>query len=299
MIFTALQNFDWTTREPGRIFHGRGQQQSLFNNIAVDWLPPVVLITLYREVESPLLEQLTNELTACAADNISSVILQRRFKKPVIFECLSGAPVDKLVVTEDNLSYQLVFGSGIHTGLFLDMAVARRWVRQRAYGKRVLNLFSYTCAFSVAAMAGQAVSVVNIDMSSNALARGRVNHRLNAHPLDKVSFFAHDIFRSWSKLKRHGPYDLIVVDPPSYQPGSFVTEKDYPRLVERLPGLLMPGAKVLFCLNDPIKSESYLKAIAAAHSHQLIFQERLDNPSAFADVDSDGALKVLIYQYPK
>ena len=49
-----------------------------------------------------------------------------------------------------------------------------------------------------------------------------------------ATFLPHDLFTTWGKIGRGGPYDLIVVDPPSYQKGSFVATKDYARLMRRL-----------------------------------------------------------------
>jgi len=164
-------------------------------------------------------------------------------------------------------------------------------------GLNVLNLFAYTCAFSVAALAGGASQVVNVDMASGALNIGRDNHRLNGLG-EGASFLAHDIFNSWGKIGRSGPYDLIVLDPPSYQKGSFVATKDYARLMRRLPDLLAPGGHAMLCLNTPKLGAAFLMDPMQELAPSLAFVERLPNPTAFADVSEDRALKVLIYQKP-
>ena len=84
-------------------------------------------------------------------------------------------------------------------------------------------------AFSVAAMAGGATQVVNLDMARAALSRGRDNHRLNQHDLSQVVFLGHDLFKSWGKVAKYGPYDLIIIDPPSFQRGSFDPEQGLPQ----------------------------------------------------------------------
>lgn len=71
--------------------------------------------------------------------------------------------------------------------------------------RKVLNLFAYTCAFSVAALKGGADEVVNMDMSKGALAIGKQNHLLNGLTAG-ARFLGHDIFKSWGKLKKNsGP----------------------------------------------------------------------------------------------
>lgn len=297
LLARSIEAFNWSDTEPGRVFYGRGHSDSSCNHINIDWLPPVALITLYREWDESGLQRLIEKLLSDTGNYVSSILLQRRYRKPVCFEAVAGEPVRQLVMEEAGLRYRLNFDSGMHTGLFLDMAAARRWLRAHAENRRVLNLFAYTCAFSVAAVAGGADSVVNIDMSSSALAKGRENHRLNGHDLRNVSFLAHDIFRSWGKLKRKGPYGLVVVDPPSRQPGSFVAVKDYARLLRRLPEMLSPGADLLFCLNDPGLDSDFLVQTIAANGNGFEFQSRLANPPGFEDFDPERGLKILHYRY--
>ena len=160
-----------------------------------------------------------------------------------------------------------------------------------------LNLFAYTCAFSVAALQGGAQDVFNVDMASGALSIGRDNHRLNGLAAG-AHFLAHDVFSSWGKLTRQGPYDLVIADPPSYQKGSFVAEKDYARLMRRLPALLAPGGHALLCLNSPKRDVAFLQDGMAAEAPGLPFVQRLANPPSFADVSADRSLKVLVYRQP-
>ena len=176
------------------------------------------------------------------------------------------------------------------------MAEGRRWVREHTKpGAKMLNLFAYTCAFSVVALQAGAAEVVNVDMASGALAIGRLNHELNGVKAG-AKFLAHDIFNSWGKLTRGGPYDLVVCDPPSFQKGSFVATKDYARVVRRLPALLVPGGLSLLCLNAPELGPGFLSELVAQEAPELVSLGRLDNPVTFADVSPQRALKVLAFQ---
>jgi 23S rRNA (cytosine1962-C5)-methyltransferase len=189
---------------------------------------------------------------------------------------------------------------GQNHGLFLDMAEGRRWVRDHAATRpklRVLNLFAYTCAFSVAALQGGAKHVVNVDMSKGAIAIGQQNHQLNGL-VGRASFLPHDIFTTWGKITRASPYDLIILDPPSYQKGSFVATKDYARLMRRLPELLMPDGHALLCLNAPELDVAFLGQQMAELAPDLVFVERVVNPAVFADVSDQRSLKVLVYKAP-
>ncbi|QTD47365.1 class I SAM-dependent methyltransferase [Ottowia testudinis] len=162
-------------------------------------------------------------------------------------------------------------------------------------GARVLNLFAYTCAFSIAALQGGAAHVVNIDMARGALAIGQQNHQLNGLTAG-ATFWPHDIFNTWGKITRAGPYDLIIADPPSYQKGSFVATKDYARLLRRLPDLLAPGGHALLCLNAPELSMEFLHDLVSEHAPALRFVKRVPNPAVFADVDEGRGLKVGVWR---
>ena len=107
---------------------------------------------------------------------------------------------------------------------------------------------------------------------------------------------SHDIFKSWGKLRKLGPYDIIVADPPSYQKGSFVAKNDYGKLIRRLPDLLSPNGQVLLCLNAPELDTAFLKDLVAVEAPQLRFVERLENPETFPDTNPERALKVLLYE---
>ena len=148
----------------------------------------------------------------------------------------------------------------------------------------------------MAAIEGGADHVVNLDMARGALSRGRDNHRLNGHDLSNVSFLGHDLFKSWAKVTNNGPYDLVIIDPPSFQKGSFLLTKDYQRVLRRLPDLLTPQGTVLACMNDPAFGEDFLIDGVTREAPGLRFVERLQNPPEFPDIDVRSGLKALVFR---
>ena len=280
----------------------------------LDAFPPVLVLTSFKPTTD-------DELAAVHA------ALQARWahiapEQPLnwVFQCrnealrtqgrtetrlMAGSVPDPHVVTEQGARFKVHVLRGQNHGLFLDMAEGRRWVRDYAaahsadrYGLKVLNLFAYTCAFSVVAQQAGAKHVVNVDMSHGAMATGQQNHQLNGLH-SGASFLAHDIFKTWGKITRSGPYGLVIVDPPSYQKGSFVATKDYARLMRRLPELLAPGGHALLCLNAPELGLSFLQDQMQELAPELVFEQRVPNPAVFADVSPERALKVLVYKAPE
>ena len=290
-----------------RIFHGRGGRHPGGEPWTLDAYPPVFVLTSFAPASDAQLAAVGAALQArwaqLAPGQPLSWVFQQRGDGRADTRPVAGGVPDPHVVTEAGARYRVQVLRGQNHGLFLDMAAGRQWVRdwaaafraEHGQGARVLNLFAYTCAFSVAALQGGAAQVVNIDMARAALATGQHNHQLNGLA-GRAQFWPHDIFTSWGKIARHGPWDLIIADPPSYQKGSFVATKDYPRLMRRLPALLAPGGHALLCLNAPELGMDFLQQHMREQAPGLAFVERVANPAVFADVDEGRALKVGVYR---
>ena len=87
----------------------------------------------------------------------------------------------------------------------------------------------------------------------------------------------------------------IVIDPPSFQRGSFVAEKDYRKVIRRLPELTAEGGQVMACHNDPKLGTEFLKEIMLEECPDFSFVERLKNPEDFPEAEPEKGLKVLLY----
>jgi len=284
-----------------RIFHGRGGLHPGCEHWTLDAYPPVWVLTSFAPVPeadvATVGEALRVRWAQIAPGEALNWVFQSRAEARSDTRLMAGSVPDPHVVTEDGARYLVHVLRGQNHGLFLDMAEGRRWVRGHAAGQKVLNLFAYTCAFSVAALQGGARQVVNLDMSGGAIAIGQQNHALNGLSAG-ASFLAHDLFSTWGKVNRLGPYGLVIVDPPSYQKGSFVATKDYARVLRRLPDLLRPGGHALLCLNAPELGPDFVQEAMREAAPELVFEQRLPNPPAFADTAPERALKVLLYRAP-
>jgi len=303
-LLSAIATMDMPL-DAQRVFHGRGGLYPGCEHWVLDAFPPVWVLTSFQPVTDDELATVHAALAArwqqLAPEQPLNWVFQCRHGGRSDTRLMAGSVPEPHVVTEDGARFRVHVLKGQNHGLFLDMAQGRRWVREHAVshpGLKVLNLFAYTCAFSVVARQAGASHVVNVDMSHGALAIGQQNHQLNGLAAG-ASFLAHDIFKSWGKVTRGGPYDLVILDPPSYQKGSFVASKDYARLMSRLPDLLAPGGHALLCLNAPELGLAFLQDQMQALAPQLAFVQRLSNPPVFADVSAERSLKVLVYKAPE
>jgi 23S rRNA (cytosine1962-C5)-methyltransferase len=128
-----------------------------------------------------------------------------------------------LIATERGLKFEIGIDPAHDFGIYLDAAKARLFVREAARGQRVLNLFSYTGAFGVAAAAGGAVEVTNVDPNRDYLAWSLRNAALNGVKMRVLPDTAQDHLAKHLRRLARNPaqagYDLVIVDPPAFGVG--------------------------------------------------------------------------------
>lgn len=278
--------------EARRLFHGRGGRFPGWQHLVIDYYPPILHLICYAQPEEAVLSRLLLLLP----DSVEAVLLQRRDLVEAPVTLLRGRmPADPLAV-EDGLRYGLFFDRDRNVGFFPDMRVGRRLVRSMADGRRVLNLFAYTCGFSVAAVAGGAAEVVNLDMNRNLLQVGRDNHLRNGLDLRRCSFLAHDLFKSFGKLRRLGPFDLVIVDPPGEQGSSFQPDRHWPKLLQRLPELVSPGGEIVAAVSSPRLGKTFLATAFADHLPAAEAVAAFTAGADFPEADPDKGLHLLHYR---
>ncbi len=224
-----------------------------------DWL---VLHVYSAEIEA----ELERVLDALSLLGYRGIYVKRRPKQAnVIVDAqqsdlapsmpLRGEPApDPLVVLEHGVPYRVRLGEGLSTGLFLDQRENRRRVRELAQNATVLNLFAYSCAFTVAAAAGGARASLSVDASKRAIERGRENLEGAGLATAAHRFLVADVFEALEDLaRRRERFDLVCVDPPTYsttRASRWKSGSDWPRLAALAFAVLAPGGRLLACSND-------------------------------------------------
>lgn len=158
------------------------------------------------------------------------------------------------------LEYGVKFHINLHdyldTGLFLDHRETRRLVAGVAVGKRLLNLFAYTCSFSVQAAAAGAAFTKSVDLSNTYTGWGRDNFILNALPPDNNVIVRGDCLKFIDEeIGARATYDVIVVDPPTISRSTkmeqlFDIQEDYVTLLSKCLRLLAKGGVLFFSTNS-------------------------------------------------
>ncbi len=177
---------------------------------------------------------------------------------------------EQIVAREHNRLFEVNLNDSQHIGLFLDQRDSRKRVENEAGAKRVANLFSFTCSFSVAALTGGAEVVFSVDLAGSALQRGKTNFAMNG--LDQSGrgkFVREDVCKWLSRQERKYTahpedfafWDLIICDPPVYASSGkgrgFHVEKQWPELVRQVRLILADKGKALFANNHRSGKPAY------------------------------------------
>jgi 23S rRNA (cytosine1962-C5)-methyltransferase len=262
-----------------RLFHGRGQGLS-YN---IDSIPPYILIDSFEDMTDLELEKIMEELPQ------NEGIFYRNRKKRETFRALKGVVPKIHHLIENGLSFEINLKDNQNIGFFMDMKPGRELISKMCSDKKVLNLFSYTCSFSVAAMQGGASKVTNIDMKKSFLKIGQKNHQLNGSDKN-VQYLSYDIMKSLGGIAKKGPWDLIIIDPPSNQK-SFPLESAYPKLLKKVDSWLAPGGAVLACLNSPFLGSNFL----VEHCPGWQVTKTLYSADEFKEKDPEKGLKMVLF----
>jgi 23S rRNA (cytosine1962-C5)-methyltransferase len=180
---------------------------------------------------------------------------------------LTGTPApDLLEVRENGLTFLISLENGLNTGLFLDQRRNRRDLMTRAAGKRVLNLFAYTGAFSVAATASGARLVTGVDASPGYSEWAKANFGANRLNPRQHEFIVGDCLQVLADLaRRKKMYDIILADPPSFSTTAksrFTTRGGTSEIVAAALPLVSPGGLMIASSNhQKVDLADYLKEL--------------------------------------
>jgi 23S rRNA (cytosine1962-C5)-methyltransferase len=213
-------------------------------------------------------------------------VLSRQVRRSTVIEAspqpVWGEPApEPLVISENGLHFDLSFREGYSVGLFLDQRDnRRRWLtrhvaagfplpRLNVGGAEILNVFAYSCGFSVcAAQAG--ARTTSLDLSKKYLEWGRRNFARNGLDPAAHDFIFGDAFDWLRRLAKKGrAFEAVILDPPTFsqsrEHGVFRAEKQFGELAGAALGVLKPGGVLLAATNAAgWPAESFLRIVAAA-----------------------------------
>ena len=216
---------------------------------------------------------------------------------------------DFFTVLENGVLYQVFMNDGLMTGIFLDQHEVRgSLVDGLAMGKSLLNMFSYTAAFSVAAAMGGASQTTSVDLAKRSRELSQVHFQANGISTDDHRFIVMDVFEYFKYAKRKGlTYDVIVLDPPSFarnKKQTFSVAKDYHKLISQSLEILNPGGIIIASTNAAnVSRQKFTEQIDkgfAGRSYQILNKYGLPADFAYNKKDeSSNYLKVISMKVSK
>ena len=216
---------------------------------------------------------------------------------------------DFFTVLENGVLYQVFMNDGLMTGIFLDQHEVRgSLVDGLAMGKSLLNMFSYTAAFSVAAAMGGASQTTSVDLAKRSRELSQAHFQANGLSTDNHRFIVMDVFEYFKYAKRKGlTYDVIVLDPPSFarnKKQTFSVAKDYHKLISQSLEILNPGGIIIASTNAAnVSRQKFTEQIDkgfAGRSYQILNKYGLPADFAYNKKDeSSNYLKVISMKVSK
>lgn len=287
-----------------RIFNGEGDG---VGGVTIDYLDGVALIQWYslgiyrfRKMIYKVLQE---------DKRIKGIYEKKRFGdflKQQEADHLSGeTKPEPFTIIENGLLYSVYMNDGGMIGIFLDQRDVRSYVRASlSENKNVLNTFSYTGAFSIAATMGGAITT-SVDVANRSLERTKEHFYMNGFDPDEHNIIVDDVFQYFKFAKRREfYYDTIILDPPSFattKKRRFIVTKDYGELVEAAISILKPGGKVVCSTNASnlphAKFKKMVLAAGKASGRKLKIVKEFRLPEDFKSVKSFEAsnyLKVMV-----
>jgi len=284
--------------ESFRIVH-RGELGKL--DVSVDLFGSWLLITVYDEEISseelklslecifPFWKERYHSRGGIIRSNRKNPHERKLFGDHVAF---GGKLPATFLVKEQGLNYEIALNDSQHAGLFLDQRDSRKRIETVAKGRRVANLFSFTCSFSAVTVKAGAEVVFSIDLAAGALERGKKNFELNGlSESGKGKFIKEDVLK-WlarqSRKKESDPenykeWDLIICDPPVFassgKGNSFSVEKEWPLLVEQIRFILSEKGIALMANNHRGGSDKYYRDTLEKYFPRVVqFKPTFDFP---------------------
>ena len=216
---------------------------------------------------------------------------------------------DFFTVLENGVLYQVFMNDGLMTGIFLDQHEVRgSLVDGLAMGKSLLNMFSYTAAFSVAAAMGGASQTTSVDLAKRSRELSQAHFQANGLSTDEHRFIVMDVFEYFKYAKRKAlTYDVIVLDPPSFarnKKQTFSVAKDYHKLISQSLEILNPGGIIIASTNAAnVSRQKFTEQIDkgfAGRSYQILNKYGLPADFAYNKKDeSSNYLKVISMKVSK
>lgn len=216
---------------------------------------------------------------------------------------------DFFTILENGVLYQVFMNDGLMTGIFLDQHEVRgSLVDGLTMGKSLLNMFSYTAAFSVAAAMGGAIQTTSVDLAKRSRELSQAHFQANGISTEAHRFIVMDVFEYFKYAKRKGlTYDVIVLDPPSFarnKKQTFSVAKDYHKLISQSLEILNPGGIIIASTNAAnVSRQKFTEQIDkgfAGRSYQILNKYGLPADFAYNKKDeSSNYLKVISMKVSK
>lgn len=290
-----------------RLFNGAGDG---FGGLTIDYYGGYAVFSWYNETianwKKEIIRGFKEAFASSFREELVGIVAKNRYQGAASeSEILDGTIPEDVIVLENGLKYHVHLQDGWMTGIFLDQREVRKSLKEGlAKDCRVLNTFSYTGAFSVAAKVGGAKSTTSVDLAKRSLPLTKEQFEVNELDDSKEKMYAMDVFHFFDyAAKKKLNYDCIILDPPSFarnKKQTFSVAKNYNELIEASLKVMKKG--LLICSTNASNIsygnfrkmiETTLKDQKQAYAIQEVFRLPADFPAP-KEMPEENYLKVVV-----
>ena len=243
---TALVNDPQTTAF--RVFNGIGDG---LGGVTVDFYDGYLVVSWYNTtinaLKADILAGFSDSYQTFFGAAPQGIVEKFRFQGATVESAVfSGEIPESFLIKENGIAYRVYLDEGLMTGIFLDQRDVRGLLQTTfSAGRRVLNMFSYTGAFSVAAAMGGAIQTTSVDLAKRSQKKTEEQFLANDLDLTAQKIYVMDVFGYFQyALEKKLTYDVVVLDPPSFarnKKKTFSVAKNYGELVTASQSLVPAG----------------------------------------------------------
>lgn len=289
-----------------RLFNGEGDG---IGGVTIDWYDHYLQINWYSLGIYEYRQWFFNVISELLPQ-VKGVYETLRFQTDEYeqIQLVSGEPAPQpLVIKENDINYAVYLGESWMTGIFLDQRDVRDFIKTQSQDMSVLNIFSYTGAFSVAAALGGSNRTVSVDVANRSLELTTEQFALNGIQIEDSAHEVRvmDVFNYLDYAQKNAiTYDLIVSDPPSFartKKKQFRVEEDYVSLAKQLFNLTNPNGMTILSTNhsgyamEQFRDEMIAVTQEIDGTFYLIQQFELPEDFPVSSDEESNYLKVLVF----
>lgn len=286
-----------------RLFNGESDG---IGGLVIDWYNDSAIFSWYSQGIYHYKAIILKAFNRCLNQEVVSIFEKKRFKtteNPT--QWVQGKQDDYRVIVENDVKYATYLNDGLMSGIFLDQRDVRQYIKEHVKNKTLLNTFSYTAAFSVAAAKGGVKQTVSVDVAKRSIDKSQEHFKLNNIDMATHQLYVMDVFDYFKYAQKKSLlFDWVILDPPSFartKKRTFSVLQNYGELLQDAIKVTQLNGRIVVSTNASNFSKTAVKIMIdkafKQQGVQYVIEKEFSQPDDFTTlphISQTAYLKVFI-----